>query len=277
MKMYAAQKNTDHLDNFKTIIWDYYKTFGRFFPWRETTDPYHIVVSEIMLQQTQTDRVVKKFEPFIYEFRNFCALDQAPFRDVLALWQGLGYNRRAMALHKIAQIVEHDFGGQLPNDPEMLQTFPGLGHATASSICAFAFNAPTVFIETNIRTVFIHFFFRDKEKVNDKELTPLIEKTVDRNNPRQWYYALMDYGVMLKKKFPNPSRKSAHHTAQSRFQGSDRQIRGMILRALVDEPKIQEKILVAKIAKEPGRVQRILGQILDEGFACKKGQTIYLS
>lgn len=221
------------LNSFINQIWDYYAKHGRIFDWRHEEDPYKIIVSEIMLQQTQTYRVAVKYLPFIKAFPIIQNLAQAPLKDVLSLWQGLGYNRRGMYLHQIAQKVVQEYAGIVPDDPAILVTFPGLGKATAASICAFAFNKPTCFIETNIRAVYIHFFFQGKTEVADTDIMPLIQATLDHKNPREWYYALMDYGVMLKKSIPNPSRKSAHHTTQSKFEGSDRQIRGMILKLLV--------------------------------------------
>ena len=183
---------------FKEFIWDFYHQNKRDFAWRHVDNPYYVVVSEIMLQQTQTHRVITKYEEFIGAFATFESLAAASLRDVLTVWQGLGYYRRARFLHQLAQIVVNEYNGVLPQDPKILQTLPGIGPNTAGSICAFAFNKEVVFIETNIRTVFIDSFFRDKENVTDKELLPLITMTLDQENPREWYYALMDYGVFLK-------------------------------------------------------------------------------
>ncbi|MGE0206230.1 MAG: A/G-specific adenine glycosylase [Candidatus Babeliales bacterium] len=260
----------NNIQEFKSIIWDYFNAHGRQFSWRQTAEPYHIVVSEIMLQQTQTHRVAGKFEQFITLFPTFQALAQAQLHDVLAAWQGLGYNRRAMALQKTAQKVVHEYNGMLPNDPEILVTFPGIGKATAASICAFAFNKPTTFIETNIRTVFIQFFFHNRADVHDKELFPLVERTVDQERPRLWYYALMDYGVMLKKNIPNPSRRSKHHTVQSKFEGSDRQIRGMILKILTQAKIASYHDFIGLIDRKEDRIQKILDDLCAEGFLHRK-------
>lgn len=264
------------LHAFQATIKEYYANNRRSFPWREHISPYHVVVSEIMLQQTQTDRVVQKFISFVEQFPDFESLAFAPFHDVLRFWKGLGYNRRAMALQKIAQIVIADYDGKLPTSPEILETFPGIGKATARSILAFAFNAPTVFIETNIRTVFIYFFFKDRTAVHDKELMPLIAKTVDQDNAREWYYALMDYGVMLKKTVGNLCRMSSHYTKQSKFQGSDRQIRGMILQVLLDQPGIAQASLAALLEKEEQRVDKILNDLCTEGFVKNTGGMLEL-
>lgn len=202
-------------------------------PWRETRDPYHIVVSEVMLQQTQVDRVVKKYPEFIAAFPSFKVLAQAPLIKILRVWAGMGYNRRALYMRQIARRIAREGGGILPSSPEVLETLPGVGPATARSIAAFAFNAPVAFIETNIRSVFIHEFFPDRRTVKDIEIMPLVRETVDMRNSREWYYALMDYGAMLKTQARDLNRRSAHHAKQSKFAGSNRQLRGKILKILV--------------------------------------------
>jgi A/G-specific adenine glycosylase len=178
----------------------------------------------------------------------------------------MGYNRRAIALHNCARQVMTAFGGRLPKDIDTLATLPGVGHATACSICAFAFNVPVVFLETNIRRVFIHFFFCDRISVEDREILPLVEQTLDTTNPRVWYWALMDYGSALKKTIPNPNRRSAHYTKQKKFEGSDREIRGMILKAFVHNPRQNLHTLVTNIPDEPERIKRIIDNLVKEGF-----------
>lgn len=265
------------IKNFQKTIWDYYHAHGRAFAWRSNCNPYHVLVSEIMLQQTQTHRVAQKFEPFITTFPTVKALAQAPLRDVILLWQGLGYNRRAIALHTNAKRIMEEFSGSLPTTPEILETFASIGPNTASSICAFAFNSPTVFIETNIRAVFIHFFFPEAEKIDDKDLLPLIAQALDKNNPREWYYALMDYGVMLKKSCPNPARKSKHHVRQSTFQGSHRQIRGMILKLCSEHAVVSYEQLLSSIDREQQRIDIALAELCHEGFIQKKDFLFYLT
>lgn len=253
------------IHEFKKLIWNYYATHGRHFDWRGVDDPYKVFVSEIMLQQTQTARVAQKYPQFLQAFASFEQLANASLKDVLLQWQGMGYNRRGMYLQKAAQIIVKDFDAQLPDDPRLLVELPGIGPATAASMCAFAYNKPTIFIETNIRAVYIHHFFSGKESVHDKEIMPLIEATVDHDNPREWYYALMDYGVMLKKTIINPSRKSKHYTKQSKFEGSDRQIRGMVLKILTQahEPISIQKI-TDMIDKDHVRVKKIIEQMQQE-------------
>ncbi|HOF96277.1 MAG TPA: A/G-specific adenine glycosylase, partial [Methanoculleus sp.] len=220
---------------FRALVLAHYRAHGRDLPWRQTTDPYRILVSEIMLQQTQVERVAVKYPEFIDRFPDFASLARAPQSDILLAWQGMGYNRRALALKRTAERVVDDYGGRLPADVETLATFPGIGRATAAAICAYAFNMPVAYIETNIRRVFIHFFFQDREDVRDDEILVLVEQTLDRENPREWYGALMDYGSILKKRTANPNRRSASYSRQSRFEGSDRQIRGRLLALVLAE------------------------------------------
>ncbi|MBC8548270.1 MAG: A/G-specific adenine glycosylase [Candidatus Brocadiales bacterium] len=251
---------------FKNDIYSYYKEYGRDLPWRKTQDPYHILVSEIMLQQTQVQRVMEKYEQFTSIFPNFPLLARAPLRKILKEWQGMGYNRRAISLKQIAQKIVEEFDGNLPASVETLMTFPGIGKATASAIAAFAFQHSTVFIETNIRRVFIHCFFHDMIDVRDSEILPLVERTLDTSNPREWYYALMDYGVMLKQKYENSNRRSAHYQKQSPFQGSNRQIRGRVLKLLIHESNISEHQIAQKLHIQEENIYNNLTQLVKEGF-----------
>lgn len=257
---------------FRKAVYGYYRESGRDLPWRRTRNPYRILVSEVMLQQTQVERVIEKFGQFIEAFPDFAALAGATFKDVFTVWQGLGYNRRAAAIRKIAERVVSEYGGEMPRRLEDLMTLPGIGHATAASIVTFAFNEPAVFIETNIRRVFIHFFFRDRESVRDADIMPLVEKTLDRKNPRDWYYALMDYGAVLKKHVPNPNRRSAHHQRQPPFENSSRQLRGRVLKLLLDTPAATEKEISLLLEVEHEIVKRCLRKLMKEGFIVKSGR-----
>jgi A/G-specific adenine glycosylase len=245
---------------FTRTVHDFYKKSARNLLWRNNVTPYRIFVSEVMLQQTQVSRVLIKFPEFLKAFPNFKSLASASNSVVLKKWQGMGYNRRALYLKRSAEIVVKNYSGRLPEDPEVLETFPGIGKATASSIAVFSWNRPLVFIETNIRRVFIHHFFNDKKEVSDKEILPLVEKTLDKQNPREWYYALMDYGSYLAKVTENPNRKSKHYAKQSKFEGSDRQIRSQILRSLLEEG------VLSHFNVEPLRLKRVLNSMLKEGF-----------
>ncbi len=252
---------------FRQLIWDYYRRHGRAMPWRDAPTPYNVVVSEIMLQQTQVSRVMQKYPGFLQVFPDFAALASARVVDVLAVWQGLGYNRRALYLQKLAQAVVAEHGGRLPSDPAILRRLPGVGPGTAGSIAAFAFNQPVTFIETNIRRVFLHHFFANIAGVADSEILPLISQTLDPLSPRQWYYALMDYGSHLAVTIPNPNRRSRHYVRQSKFEGSDRQIRGAIVRLLLEFPVLTAQDVVNRFPEQdPERVVKILGELTKEGF-----------
>jgi A/G-specific adenine glycosylase len=223
-----------------------------------------------MLQQTQVERVLSKYESLLGQFPNFASLDRAPLQNVLQAWQGLGYNRRAVALKRIARIVDTAFDGKLPVDHKALVEMPGIGHATACAIRAFAFDKPTVFIETNIRAALIHTFFRDKQDVKDREIYPLVQCTLDQSNPRTWYYALMDYGAMLKKRFKNPNRKSAHHKKQAPFEGSNRKRRGEIVSLILAFPGTTEADIARRLCVDPEQLLRNLQKLEQEGFFRRK-------
>ena len=255
---------------FRQMVLSHYEQYGRDMAWRNTTDPYQILVSEIMLQQTQVERVNSKFPEFIRAFPDFAALAAAPLGNVLTVWQGMGYNRRAIALQKCAIRVMTEYNGILPADVDILATFPGIGRATASSIAAFAFNMPVVFIETNIRRVFIHFFFTGTDRVSDRDILPLVKKALYRKNPRVWYWALMDLGSALKKTVPNPNRRSVHYTRQSAFDGSDRKIRGALLKIVLKDHFLEEEEIIARVPEDRQRTKRILCTLEEEGFIQRK-------
>ena len=199
-------------------------------PWRYIDDPYAVLVSEVMLQQTQVARVEKHWTRFLSLFPTIDSLAAAGTADVLAQWQGLGYNRRALALKRAAETCSAERGGLLPDTAEELETLPGIGPATAAGVMAFAYNRPSVYIETNVRTVFLHELFPDRDKVSDRELAPLVASTCPEDDARAWYYALLDYGAHLKTLVANPSRRSAHYARQSAFEGSRRQKRAELVR-----------------------------------------------
>jgi A/G-specific adenine glycosylase len=201
-------------------------------PWRQDTRPYYILVSELMLQQTQVDRVIPKFEAFIAAFPDEQSLAESSLAEVLKLWQGLGYNRRAKYLHEAAKSIVSTFYSSFPIGANNLLTLPGVGKNTAGAISAYAYNQPVLFIETNVRTVYFHHFFDRLDTVSDAEILPILEQTIDQQNPRQFYWALMDYGSWLKRQGVKNVGQSRHYKKQSRLDGSVRQIRGQIIKAL---------------------------------------------
>jgi len=253
--------------NFVDILWDYYAHNGRSgLPWRAAEadgsfDPYKIMVSELMLQQTQVGRVASKYQMFIEHFPNIRSLSKAELGAVLRVWQGLGYNRRAKFLWQAAQIV--DSVNYFPQTLPELVKLPGVGINTAGAILAYAYNFPAVFVETNVRTVYIHNFFQDRTDVHDKEITALLEQTLDRENPREFYWALMDYGSHLKVSVGNANKASKHYTKQSKFQGSRRQVRGQIIR-LLGRGGMPLSRLRAEIVDE--RLSGVLADLVQEGL-----------
>ncbi|MEX2442069.1 MAG: A/G-specific adenine glycosylase [Alkalispirochaeta sp.] len=254
---------------FRSTILDYYAWAGRTMPWRDQPTPYWVFVSEMMLQQTQVKRVLVKFLPFVARFPSFPALAEAAFSEILSKWSGLGYNRRARFMHRAAQEVVTGHNGQLPSEPQQLQALPGIGPNTAGSIAAFAYNRPVVFIETNIRRVFLHFFFPREEQVHDRQLFPLIETTLFREDPRRWYWALMDYGVALARVTENPNRRSRHYMRQKPFVGSDRQLRGRILKALTESGSLSAAELPMVTGADRARSEAVAAKLETEGLLAR--------
>lgn len=251
-------------------------------PWRNVRDPYAIWISEAMLQQTQVSRVLSRWERFLAKFPSVDALAAASASDVLEEWQGLGYNRRALALKRAADICAAQFGGKMPEGVDALRALPGIGEATAAGITAFSRDVPCTYIETNVRAVFIHRFFADAERVTDKELRPLVEAACPDFDVRGWYYALLDVGAHLKKTAANPSRKAAAYTRQSAFEGSRRQKRAWLVREVLACPglgagELHARLNAAEAAAGRGEVPRkdfdaIMAALEGEGFfTCEGG------
>lgn len=281
------------LKAFRTKIAQKGQELYRDFAWRNTTDPYKIWISEVMLQQTQTARVEKRFCAWIKKFPTVDVLALASVTDVLNEWQGMGYNRRALALLHAAQMLSEQ-GGTMPSSQQDLQALPGIGPATAAGICAFAYNQHVVYLETNVRSVFLHEFFRDAEQVDDKLLIPYIEQTCPPSGalgsreqmcPRMWYYALLDYGAHLKKTQTNPARKSKAYVKQSKFEGSHRQKRAELVRLLLAYQVSGDVCTTELLCRELNRiensakredvsyeyVQKTLEELACQGFCVAQG------
>ncbi len=255
---------------FRKLILTHWKKHGRHdLPWRATTDPYAILVSEIMLQQTQVLRVVDKYIAFLAAFPTFRTLASAPTSRVLRVWQGLGYNRRALMLQRCAKAVCELHGGSLPQNYEALCMLPGIGPYTAGAVMAFAFNKPVPVIETNIRRIYLHHFFEGRRKVPDAKLLPVVRRTLDLRNPRRWYSALMDYGTWLATQTPNPNTRSKHYTRQSKFEGSDRQVRGAIIRHLTENPRVHATVVARRTGHPVAKLQSLLPKLEREGFVTR--------
>lgn len=280
---------SEQLEAFRAKVLERGKELWRDLPWRHTRDPYAIWISEVMLQQTQVARVDGRWQRWLRRFPNVAVLADADAADVLEEWQGLGYNRRALSLHKAAQILDKN-GGVMPEDEHELVALPGIGPATAAGIRAFAHNLPGVYLETNVRTVFLHELFPEAEGVPDSALTPLVAATCPKDDtdphddPRTWYYALLDYGAYLKQTIPNPSRRSRTHTKQSKFEGSHRQKRAEVLRILLaarpnslsfdelsgalDEQEVSE----GRAPVAPAELQDVLSELVREGFCTEENE-----
>ena len=297
--MEPASELTPELRAFVEFVAKKGRELYRDLPWRRTYDPYAIWISEVMLQQTQVSRVDGRWQRWLERFPTVDALAAAAPSDVLEEWQGLGYNRRALSVHRAAQAIS-EAGGVFPQDPKELVKLPGIGPATAAGIRAFAFNLHGVYLETNVRTVFLHELYPQAEGVPDSELVPLVELTCPASvtnvadaaatelTPRSWYYALLDYGAYLKKTIPNPSRRSKSHVKQSRFEGSHRQKRAELLRVLLahkDEGGAEFETLhqeLCQIEVNAGRetldeqvTLGLLEELAKEGF-CQKNDEYWL-
>jgi len=235
-------------------------------------------VSEIMLQQTQVDRVLPKYKAFLKTFPTVQKLADASLGEVLIQWQGLGYNRRAKMLHNCAKEVVENHKGKFPMTHEGLVDLPGIGAYTAGAVMAFSHNLPVPIIETNLRTVYLYHFFKERSDVTDGEILQLIEVTLDQESPREWYWALMDYGSYLKKEFGNPNSKSKNYIKQSKFQGSDRQIRGAVLRTLSGTQKLmtREQILAVLNQFKDIRVDSQIEKLHAEAMVGKTGKRYHL-
>jgi A/G-specific adenine glycosylase len=261
---------------FRETVWEYFRSHGRSMPWRDDPSAYSVLVSELMLQQTQVARVIPKFEAFMTRFPDLRILADAPLAEVLIAWNGLGYNRRAKFLHEAAKRVVADFGGELPKTRDELTTLPGIGPNTAGAIMVYAYNQPVVFIETNVRTVLFHHFFADYDsKVSDRELYAVSEQVLDSEYPRQWYWALMDYGSYLKRTVGGRLENSKHYKKQSPLAGSLREMRGRILRVLVNG-EVSEREL-HRIVDADARYGKALEDLVREGMVMRKGGTIGLT
>lgn len=285
-QQYSNNIKASELEAFVSLVWKMgheHKRSG--LPWRSISDAYGVYVSEVMLQQTQVSRVLKYWNSWMAAFPTLDALASASTSDILERWQGLGYNRRALALKKSAEVCACNYAGKLPTSIDELEGLPGVGPATAAGIMAFAYQQPSIYIETNVRSVFIHHFFSDTtEKVPDILLKPLVEATCSKTNPRDWYYALLDYGAYLKSTGVNPSRAAASYTRQSAFEGSWRQKRAFVIREVLAQPGISvnrvaellnaEETAVGRTAVDDSDINRLIEELSSEGFFQVKGARI---
>lgn len=269
--------SSTNLDAFRLLVRAEGARLYRDLPWRQTRDAYEIWLSEVMLQQTQVARVQTRWQEWLDRFPSVFALAEAGTADVLAAWQGMGYNRRALALKAAAEEVVRSYDGVFPSDAKELAALPGIGPATAQGIRAFAYDLPGVYLETNVRTVVLHHLFPNVPGVPDKELVPLVQATCphaaggpfavpqdEDDTPRSWYYAMLDYGAHLKKTVPNPSRRAKAYTRQSKFEGSRRQKRAEVVRMLLAAQERGEMLDSVRVLDGLNRVECEAGRPMVE-------------
>jgi A/G-specific adenine glycosylase len=260
---------------FQELLWQNGRELYREMPWRHDTRPYYVLVSELMLQQTQVDRVIPKFEAFIGRFPDEATLAAASLSEVVALWSGLGYNRRAKFLHEAAKMIVRDFDGRVPETYEQLVRLPGVGPNTAGAILAYAFNQPIVFIETNVRTVYFTHFFEGSESVSDAQLRGIVDQTLDREHPREFYQAVMDYGTWLKRQGGGRLTQSRHYKKQAPLKGSVREVRGAIIKQLTMSDRLLIELSTAYATDD--RFEPALTGLLKDGLVEQTGEYLHLT
>ena len=279
--LFTSEPSDTDIVEFQAWVREAGQALYRDLPWRNTRDAYAIWISEAMLQQTQVTRVLSRWERFLRHFPTVDALASASSAAVVEEWQGLGYNRRALALKRAADICSAEYAGRMPEGVDKLVKLPGIGDATAAGITAFSRDVPCLYLETNVRAVFIHCFFRDAERVTDKELRPLVERACPAEDVRGWYYALLDVGARLKKDHKNPTRRAAAYTRQSKFEGSRRQKRAWLVREVMAAPGLSSAELLRRLNVEERKSGRdgvegdefesIMADLAREGFFHREG------
>jgi len=257
------------IELFREKIFEFYRLNGRAFPWRNTTDRYAVMISEIMLQQTQAERVVPRFEAWLQQFPDIEHLASASLREVLILWSGLGYNSRAVRLHRCAAVIMNSFGGIVPSQPDSLKSLPGIGAYTCRSIPVFADNFDTAAVDTNIRRIIIHEFALP-EDISPAQLQQVAETLVPPGRSREWHNALMDYGSLVL-----TSKKTGIRplTRQSKFQGSKRWYRGKLIKELVNTDGMFLEEISEKYASCPWDMNEIITDLIADGLIERQKST----
>lgn len=252
----------DEIKAFRRKILRFYRTHGRQLPWRTTTDPYRITIAEIMLQQTQVERVIPKYEAWIAQWPDWSSLSRASTEQLLRVWSGLGYNRRALFLGKLANALVHQFKGQLPHDPALLETLPGIGPYTSRAILIFAFNRPLATVDTNIRRVLIHQFGLSPS-TSLETIRLFAERLVPKRLSRDWHNGLMDYSRLA---LPKQLAGVPPLSRQTRFEGSARQVRGEIIRMLLKGGTVTFRRICRATGRDLPTVERIAAGMAKDGL-----------
>ncbi len=257
----------------RRLVRAFYRRRGRALPFRETRDPYAITVSEIMLQQTQVERVVPKYLAWLRLFPDWPALARADNRAILAAWSGLGYNRRALYLRDMARVVVEEYDGRLPEDPTELRRLPGIGPYTANAIAAFAFGRRVAAVDTNVRRVLIH-LLELPPNTPLKQIEEIAAQLLPRTNIREWHYALMDYARLGMDS--KAHRRIKPLSRQSKFEGSLRQIRGEIIRQLTERRSIRIAAVAESMQRDQADVRRAAESLARENVVVVTAKTIRL-
>lgn len=261
------------IPDFQRLILEWGRNHRRDMPWRNTRDPYEILVSEVMLQQTQVSRVLPKYEAFLREFPTLEALADTSQPSLLRIWQGLGYWNRALRLRDAARVILNEFDSEFPRDPATLMKLPGIGLYTAGAVACFAFGCAEPFLDTNIRRVYLFFFFPGEDDVPDSSIMEVARRAVWTEDPREWGYALFDYGAM-ELRDSTINRRSRHYSRQSAFEGSFRSFRTQALRHVLAQEGTSlsreelEGFLAERLATEdhPYTPQDVLDALIDDGL-----------
>lgn len=261
------------ISKFRTKIRKFYRQHGRELPFRMIDDSYKVTVSEIMLQQTQVDRVIPKYNNWIHKFPNWQSLAQASNKEILTYWSGLGYNRRAIYLKNIAQILVEEYNGKMPEDINTLQSFPGIGKYTSYAILIFAFGKRLATVDTNIRKVLLHEFNLSAD-ISDKEIQTLAEIVLPQTKIKEWHYALMDYAKTLPKEI---HIKYQTKYKQSKFEGSIRQIRGEIIRQLTKNKFVTINEISINLKRTENDIKKAIETLQYENIITLKKNKIYLN
>ena len=263
----------EKIERLREKVFAFYRGNKRRLPWRETTDRYAVLVSEIMLQQTQAERVVRKYLEWLRRFPDTRSLAGASLKEVLTYWSGLGYNARGQRLHRCAKIIVSDYAAQVPSSPEELICLPGIGVYTSRSIPIFADNRDIATVDTNIRRIYIHELGLT-ENIGAGELLNLAEAVLPHGKSRDWHNALMDYGALCltgKKTGIRPL------TSQSKFEGSRRWYRGKIVKDLVRAEEMQLQELTERYGDKVGDILAELEKdgLVERSFAKESGVSCY--
>ncbi len=256
---------------FQEKILSWYEENKRELPWRSTKDPYKILVSEIMSQQTQISRVIPKYEAWLQRFPTIKSLAEAPAAEVLRYWSGLGYNRRALNLQKTAQAIVNSGRNALPTSVEELKKLPGIGQYTASAVACFAYDAQIPVIDTNIRKVIAAEFFQG-QLPDEKTIADIAREILPKGRASEWNQALMDFSSLVLKSVKIPIAKQSH------FKSSDRWYRGQTVKLLLEIKKISFSGLLDYFADinpiDGERLDALLHKLSKDGLVDYKDRTI---